>query len=712
MSRRGTRGARQGGSKRNRGSHNRARNDRDEFRSTVPGWARFAAMIVLAAMVLGVLATVFASRGGTLPRQTRTVQTANTDEPAALVLKEQTPWVGPGGLFEAEVRLPEDHGAGELQGTVREPITEAADLDTDPDDGFGPIVAEVPTVPVTASSDEVTLRVPIAGREPRRDAVELDGGVYPVVIDFVPDDGDRIRLVSSMIVLPSTRIEPRPLAIVVELSAAVSWADDAVQLADSSDLVGALVLLNAYGEAPTTVRLTPAVADAITQPGANGDLATELRTLAANPRAQFLNGPYVDVPVGAWANSGLSLAVIDQFEAGFAALNSLRDGSIDGSTWLLGSTDSDPTMAWFAARGVRYLVVGPERLRSGEPDQTGNPDDDRADDPGFDPFIVGPKKMVALPAQRLDPQGGAPAVHRLLATSALGVVDRSPKDDSAPPVSQAPTVVVVDAADGAGRSQLRTLLEAVVQPGGPLQGRTVTEVGGALNLGSLPSGSLAPAEPPALGDTAKDLGDMSGDIDAFVATVGADDPRADAWRRTMLVAGASGGPERKVLVTRVHDDIRMSLMGVELPTTDLITVTSHRADLPIAIRNPTTRRMRLAMQLDSSDLVIDTPSQVIELAPGETVDLRVPVELNRAGEFSLQVRLTTRDGRFLLAQQELRVRSTSVPGAGIAVSVGALLFLAVWWIRHLRRARRVSDPPSIPVESASPTDASLEQPVP
>jgi hypothetical protein len=43
-----------------------------------------------------------------------------------------------------------------------------------------------------------------------------------------------------------------------------------------------------------------------------------------------------------------------------------------------------------------------------------------------------------------------------------------------------------------------------------------------------------------------------------------------------------------------------------------------------------------------------------------------------------------------LALQEARytVRSTVVSGVGIIITIGAGLFLAVWWITHWRKSRR------------------------
>ena len=46
------------------------------------------------------------------------------------------------------------------------------------------------------------------------------------------------------------------------------------------------------------------------------------------------------------------------------------------------------------------------------------------------------------------------------------------------------------------------------------------------------------------------------------------------------------------------------------------------------------------------------------------------------------------DGGVLLAEGRYTIRSTAVSGVGVVLTIGAAGFLALWWGRHLRRARR------------------------
>jgi hypothetical protein len=77
----------------------------------------------------------------------------------------------------------------------------------------------------------------------------------------------------------------------------------------------------------------------------------------------------------------------------------------------------------------------------------------------------------------------------------------------------------------------------------------------------------------------------------------------------------------------------------------------------------------------------------IELT-SESTPLVVPVHVRSPGTFPLFVTITSPDGRLELARSEVTIRSTAYSGVGVALSVGAGLFLLLWWGRHWRTVRR------------------------
>jgi hypothetical protein len=90
-------------------------------------------------------------------------------------------------------------------------------------------------------------------------------------------------------------------------------------------------------------------------------------------------------------------------------------------------------------------------------------------------------------------------------------------------------------------------------------------------------------------------------------------------------------------------------------------------------------------------------SQKLEFPEGEPIALvltepstriDIPVRARTSGAFLLQISVTTPDGQRRLAMSRYTVRSTAVSGAGLVLSVGAGVFLVVWWARHWHRTRR------------------------
>lgn len=81
------------------------------------------------------------------------------------------------------------------------------------------------------------------------------------------------------------------------------------------------------------------------------------------------------------------------------------------------------------------------------------------------------------------------------------------------------------------------------------------------------------------------------------------------------------------------------------------------------------------------------------LQPGaNTRTLRV--RARASGTFSLRAALLVPGGPSLLRSQ-YTIRSTVFSGAGVLLSIGAGVFLLLWWGRHWRtvqRARRLVDP--------------------
>src|SRR4029453_17023016 len=78
----------------------------------------------------------------------------------------------------------------------------------------------------------------------------------------------------------------------------------------------------------------------------------------------------------------------------------------------------------------------------------------------------------------------------------------------------------------------------------------------------------------------------------------------------------------------------------------------------------------------------------VELEANETRSVQVQVRTRATGDTPIQVILQTPGGGRRLQITRYNVRSTAVSGVGLFLTIGAAGFLALWWVRHIRLARR------------------------
>ncbi|MDE0803532.1 MAG: DUF6049 family protein, partial [Acidimicrobiales bacterium] len=120
--------------------------------------------------------------------------------------------------------------------------------------------------------------------------------------------------------------------------------------------------------------------------------------------------------------------------------------------------------------------------------------------------------------------------------------------------------------------------------------------------------------------------------------------------------------------------------------TDL-NLTSRTGSLPIAVQNDGTEPVRVMIRIRSDRLRFPDGEEFQVVAGPDITRIDVPVEALATGSVPTFVEIRTPDGEVLLDERQLNVRSTAVSGVGLALSLGALAVLAVWWVRTWRRGR-------------------------
>jgi hypothetical protein len=146
--------------------------------------------------------------------------------------------------------------------------------------------------------------------------------------------------------------------------------------------------------------------------------------------------------------------------------------------------------------------------------------------------------------------------------------------------------------------------------------------------------------------------------------------------------------ERREYVSRLAAAVADERHKFQLPTGGSLTLTARRGGIPITVRSTANYPARVLLQVASDRLKFPGGStRMLHLTRHNTTE-RFTVQSLGSGAFPLRILLKSPDGKVLLGQTRLTVRSTNASGVGIGLSVGAGIFLLLWWYRHSARRRR------------------------
>jgi hypothetical protein len=509
----------------------------------------------------------------------------------------------------------------------------------------------------------------------------LRPGVYPVDVRVVgPDGADLSRLVTHITRVPSAG-DPTPtspeilVAPLVTLGAGPSVDDEGNPDPDPSvaraieDLAEGLGM---FPDLPLTLVPRPESVEALAREEGSGDALATLQDLAR--ARQVVDGTYVEVPVSAWVDDGLTEELTRQRARGNSVLTE-QLGRADSSTW-----DARPGLTPDAAAalwpvGVRSVILDPGAVEGGPVTgpvtiltDTGRsleavvPDADLsrtlARDPG-DPVLDAAAFASQLALAAADPAG------------ARGVVIDPPEgwlDD--------PTNVVL-------------LGQLLLDPAAPVEPVTVAQL-----LDRVPSTGtrqLAPSLRVDLDGYADRLGLARARLSSYASLVGSAAPGISALDQLLLLSGSTSLSERQrsVYVERVLTRTEDSFQDVQAPEPLTVTLTSSDGDLPLTLLNDLDVPATVTVDVRASGRVEirDGWSPTQTLQPGRN-QLEIPVHARAPGDSKVAVTVRTTDGEVTIDEVDYTVRSTAVPGIGVVLSAGAVIFLLVWWARHWLRDRR------------------------
>lgn len=569
------------------------------------------------------------------------------------------------------------------------------------------MVDALPVAPTGGRLFTLPLQDPDAPRDPNRVRLSLprtvSAGVYPVEIELRdPENGEvRAGFVTHLVATAPVADGP-PVAERLRLSWIWRIAANPATRVDGSASPAFLRAVAPGGRLATIADLLTSSQDIplVLSPGpetvgawqlhADDDPAVAADIDAVRVAAQsdqVLAGAYVPIDGPSLQASGLGDASVHELRVGTATLDATLDTRVDPRTSDAAPLDG-PFLEQLRLTGVDRLVVAPSALV---------PLEDAAQFTPARPFALESQGQLFTAVETrpeltaLLETSGSPALraqHLLagLAVVALeqpnharGVVmDTALRWDPDPAVIE-PVIVGLRAHPLVAAVSLDDLIAAVTPEeteDGPVVRRLAPILPAATSVH--PAGYLA----------------TSRRLDGLASMVGATDPVVEQGRELLLASltsawsGTTGRSRAAARLATVDADIDTIASQVIAPAARTVTVTSRRAEIPVSILNATGREVRVSVRLDSEKLEFPEGNErVLTLAPQNTT-VSFVVESRASGTFPLAVSVASEDGALELQRARYTVRSTVVSGVGVFLTIGAGLFLAVWWLTHWRRTRR------------------------
>jgi hypothetical protein len=645
--------------------------------------------------------------------------------PPTFVLAAQSPWVKPNGLFLMSFTAANVPAGAEVVVTAHDALQTRTAFDDSVTGGGLPASRDLTRFPFdglrTDAAGNRVLLYP-TGAIP-------DSGVYPLEVDLRnANDESLIHFVTHVVVAPVGA--DGKLTFGVPLQVAWVWplrADPAyiaqtpplnpTTLADlkpTGRLGRQAAQLAANTDVPLTLVPSPETLDAWATLGTtNPQLAAGAAAIrSAGLRNQVLTGPFVPLDLPSILRSNLDGLVSSELARGGTTLETFFGGAqLDPSTALPGHLDPQSLQLLQNASVRRlvvdgtYLTAADEKFTPAHPYKMLTAADDEASavtvvatDPGLEQFLKGD-----------DP----PALRAAHLLSGLALVA-----GEQPSVTRAVAITNPDGWDADD-----TFVAAVLAGlrGNPLLKPTTVagliDAVPAATVDGEPDGApvyrqLASYDPPAAPVDLGQYQQAQGKRDAVAQLVGATDPRtarADRALATSLSAdwaNPDGRVQAGALLTSISGLLDGFLGQIKVQPQGTITITSSKARIPISFQNTSDKPITVHLKLESDRLLFPDGGELdVPLPANRSTTVRVAVETRGSGTAPVQLTVTTANGLNIPGgPATIKVRSTFVSGVGVFLTVGAIVFLAIWWgwdIHRRRKRRSRHHHPSFPIGTPS-----------
>jgi hypothetical protein len=658
---------------------------------------RAARSALAAAGALAVLVVLAA-----LPVATAAPAAPGARQSPAIELVSQTPVAVPGRPFTADVLLPGIPADGSITLEVHQRIRSRSEL-AQSMEGNGLrccIYTQVTPIsdlaPRAGGARRISLNLaPAPGGLPLPTE-----GVYPVELTAKDATSRELATLVTHLIAPPERGDDAPnlaVAVVAELGLPTALQPDGTVDLDPRDVAGLQAIAEGLAAAPgvpATLDVRPETLDALRQSRDPAHLALVEAIRAAAVDRLVLAAPYVSLDVDALADAELTSELTHQAARGRAVLQATLGRAPDDRVQVAPPSLRATGLGALALTGATRLLVDDADV---EPLATGIIRYSLAQ-----PFVVAvpsssdaedrtPGDVLALSAdptvvERLSTDGpDGLVVSRVLAELALLRLEQpSVARTAVVPLRSDLSVEVVRqlvAALGTGRPFAAVTLPAAFDHAEP-----VLDGGG--NKAERP---LQPGDRGGIPDgIAREITTTRAAVGTFRSMVGARSTLPDDADRHVLVAAAADltTGERRDHLDAANATIAVVADQVSMASTFTLTLTAREGTIPISVRNDSGVPLRVSVRLRSQKLEFPDGDTIPLVLEEETTRVDVRVRARATGAFPLIIEVRTADRVRTLASSRYTVRSTAISGVGLVASVGAGLFLVVWWARHWRRTRR------------------------
>ncbi|HYF45206.1 MAG TPA: DUF6049 family protein [Acidimicrobiales bacterium] len=637
-----------------------------------------------------------------------------------LRLVSQTPWVADDQPLVIDLAIPgglPDGGSVELTLygalTSREPLVRA-----DRDRTLLGDVRDILSIPVelvqrVRNGDAYRLQL-------RTDGVEsgipvADPGVYPLEIALAGPDGEAGPSMLTFVTRYDDEARESRLwtALVLPLHAPPAFGPDgSAVLSDRARRIFEVrsALLDRYRSVPLSVVPTPETLEAL----AAADTQLLERVRDALRGRNVIGGPYVRLDIAAFAaDPDLAGPLTDEFAAGAQALRRTLRLPFDRHTWAGSGNPTTSALDALAGAGIDRGLFREESVS--------------ATAPVTEPVVISGgtgqafQAVLADAGLRAHVNGTADPV--LMANRALAdlALLASPPDDGgvATDSGDAGVAIELPATRPLPAEYLDTVLRGLSLPG-PLRPVSLpalldADLAGEVGPEPGPTVTGIPLAGADLASYSRGLELARAQLAGYQSFAGRRDDVAAELRRRLLISGSIDLTEaqRGGYLQSVTTVVRNRTAAVDVSDDTTVTLTSREGDIPLTIHNDTGGPVNVRLAFDSSNRLDfpDGPRRQVRLEEGPN-RVEVPVEARSSGSFPLRITVTSPDGVLIVSRARVTVRSTFVSGVGLVLSIGALLFLVLWWALHFRstrRNRRLVDPDELPVNT-DPDQARPDEP--